>query len=233
MTIKDSIADIPLRSRLVAAGLVFAIVNVVAYRQYVANYEWHERYSLLEWMFHPVDWNVDAGLPDIRNINAVQVVNSRPWIAGNGAFLAFGDGIGTRWTRVTYDEQAGRFTMPEASSTVAARWHIDGLVAATVYAAAQQSAAQRPVEQQKAPPPVQQGPPVEQKAPPVQQGPPAESKGAARGAASTRRSKGSAAGVAFAHRAEGAVTERATASEIRPRRRGDMKTKRRRRFRHD
>src|SRR5262245_23523962 len=69
VTMKDSIAGIPLRGRLIAAGLLFVVATVVAYRQYTATYQWHERYSVLQWLWHPIDWNVDAGLPDIGHIN--------------------------------------------------------------------------------------------------------------------------------------------------------------------
>ena len=56
---------------------VVLLASLGAYRQFSADYTWHTPYAAgsVSWWVHPVEWHVDAGLPDIAgNIRTVEVI---------------------------------------------------------------------------------------------------------------------------------------------------------------
>jgi|GEM_PF-4735075 len=115
---QSRLADIP-RGRLAAsAAFWFIIATGVAVHQYVAPYAWHQPYRLLRWQWwlHPLEWNLDDGLPKITgDINAIAATPNAEclWIAGNAGLLAFTPDKGESWTQLDYIPASGEFRAPD------------------------------------------------------------------------------------------------------------------------
>jgi hypothetical protein len=103
------------RKRLaVWATLLFVAATALAIKQYVAPYAWHQPHALLRWTWwvHPLERNLDAGLPKIDgNINAVLATSDGAclWIAGDAGLLAFSGDQGKNWTQLPFDRVSGDF----------------------------------------------------------------------------------------------------------------------------
>ena len=57
-----------------AAAVLFVLSTVGAVMQYLRPYQWHTPYQRfhLDWWLKPAEWNVGAGLPEIKgDINAI------------------------------------------------------------------------------------------------------------------------------------------------------------------
>jgi hypothetical protein len=155
----------PLRG---AAALLALAATIAAYAQYRAPFAWHEPYRAVRdllWWAHPVEWNVDAGLPDIGpGVNGITLYRGTVWLAGNGGFLAFSADTGRTWTTLQFDGRQRRFAVPPGVSLGApapksAAWNLVGLIEPPVYAASpgQSKAPSSPTQtQQTAPPPQSQ-----------------------------------------------------------------------------
>ena len=95
------------------------IVSVIAYGQVTSTYRWHEPYqpSQLAFWLRPIEWNIDAALPEIvGTINAVEVLGNRIIVAGNAGLLASSVDRGQTWTLLTYVPQAHEFRTPDAQA---------------------------------------------------------------------------------------------------------------------
>src|SRR5271166_2173409 len=106
------------RKRLtVWTAILFVIATALAIFQYALPYTWHQPYAILraQWWLRPMEWNVDAGLPQINgNINAVLNTPDGAclWIAGDAGLLAFSADRGKNWTQLTYGPVTQEFRAP-------------------------------------------------------------------------------------------------------------------------
>jgi hypothetical protein len=88
---------------LFMAGLVvFFMATGVGLWQYLQPYSWHQPYATRSqsWWLHPLERNVDAGLPDVRgNIRTVAAsINGKClWIVGDSGLFAFSPDRGSTW----------------------------------------------------------------------------------------------------------------------------------------
>ena len=166
----------PHAARLYALTAAALFATVVAYAQFGARFVWHESHSWLVWPAYPIEWRIDAALPEIgAGVNAVALFDNNVWIAGNGGFLAFSSDEGMTWTTMEFDAAERRFTMPTAARTAASSGASALLssVMPTLHAAPLMSAQAASPAQQSASPPSGQiakpGPQTQQPPPPVQQ----------------------------------------------------------------
>lgn len=162
-----------------AAAVLFVFSTLGAVMQYIHPYNWHTAYQRfhLGWWLEPAEWNIDAGLPEIKgNINAIALApdGKRLWIAGDAGLLGFSDDQGASWTLLEFDVPSQQFRIPAANAPAAAasRWEI----ISKVYAAPQEqrgsSGADNPPnrpDQQKKPAPNQAQQSVPNQASPAQQ----------------------------------------------------------------
>jgi hypothetical protein len=91
---------------VVTLGLVFFFSTVFAVWQFQRPYQWHDSYSISSWLGHPLEWNIDAGLPEITgNINTIITSSngSNVWIAGDCGLLALSTDGGASWIRLAYN----------------------------------------------------------------------------------------------------------------------------------
>src|SRR5262249_51194852 len=118
------IRAIPLAVRFGAIFLAAILGSIGAYWQLSSDFAWHEGWGA-RWWFRPIDWHVDAGLPNIAgNIRAVEVIRDRVFVAGDTGLLAFSLDNGRRWTLLNYSN--GTFTTPAGSSaTTLSRSNVD------------------------------------------------------------------------------------------------------------
>lgn len=97
---------------LISVALVFLLSTGLAVWQFLQPYQWHEPHSVLSATLHPIEWNIDAGLPEITgNINAIAASANGNclWIAGDQGLLAFSADNGTTWNPLSYDSKTGNF----------------------------------------------------------------------------------------------------------------------------
>jgi hypothetical protein len=99
------------------AAAVFIISTLLAVLQFREPYHWHKPYpsESLSWWLRPLEWNIDAGLPQISgDINAVAVNRSADclWIGGDAGLLAFSNDAGRTWLQLAYDAGSGAFRTP-------------------------------------------------------------------------------------------------------------------------
>jgi hypothetical protein len=142
----------------------------VAIRQYFLPYAWHRPYAVREWQWwlHPMEWNIDDGLPQITgDINAIVTTRDGAclWIAGNAGLLAFSSDMGKNWARLQYDAATRDFRAPAGTKPCVATKTANGTnswlsVVPTAYAQSAQSSnqqqAQRPAGGQSLPEQTQQ-----------------------------------------------------------------------------
>jgi len=113
-----------------AAAVLFVLSTVGAVMQYLRPYQWHTPYQRfhLAWWLKPAEWNLDAGLPEIKgNINAIAFApGKRLWIAGDAGLLGFSDDQGATWTFLQFDVATQQFRIPAANTpaTASSRWEI-------------------------------------------------------------------------------------------------------------
>jgi hypothetical protein len=157
------------------------LASLGAYRQFSVDYTWHKPYTAgsFSWWIHPVEWHVDAGLPDIGgNIRTVEVIRGRVFVAGDAGLLAFSQDNGRSWTQLRYSPANGSFTTPTTggvSTNAQRRSSFDGtkfaaLIVPTLHAAEKtpdkKSPTPNPPPQSQQPPPQAQQPPPQKQAPP-------------------------------------------------------------------
>jgi hypothetical protein len=123
-----------------AAGVLFVLSTALALWQYLRPYTWHTPYQRfhLSWWLQPAEWNIDAGLPEIKgNINAIAFVpdGKRLWIAGDAGLLAFSDDQGASWIFLEFDVATQQFRVPVQNAPATASsssklWEIPKVYAA-------------------------------------------------------------------------------------------------------
>lgn len=136
---------IPPRWLAVTAALMFAVFSGLAYWQFSRPFRSHQPYARFgaAWWLHPAEWNVEAGLPEIKgSINAIAIApgSNRLWIAGDAGLLAYSDDQGVTWTLLHFDAAGQEFVVdsPSSSAPAAAAWHWPAFLPA-VHAAAPES----------------------------------------------------------------------------------------------
>lgn len=107
-----SVPSVRQRWQVIGVVVIVVLASVGACRQFTAPYEWHEPREVgnADWWINPIDWNVDAGLPDIvGTINAVELIGSRLIVAGNTGLLAYSEDDGRSWTQLRYQPDTQEF----------------------------------------------------------------------------------------------------------------------------
>src|SRR5690348_1931657 len=100
------------------AATVFVAATSFAVLQIRRPYMWHAPYRPVAqwaWWAQPLEWNIDAALPQIQgNINAVTVSPNQKciWIGGDAGLLYFSSDQGQSWAGLKYSPTDGSFSAP-------------------------------------------------------------------------------------------------------------------------
>jgi hypothetical protein len=128
---------------------LFFVSTIFEFWQYLKPYRWHPSMTVSSqsWWIQPLEWHVDAGLPEIQgNIRAVAASpNGRClWIGGDSGLLAFSSDDGASWKLLNYNQKNGNLETdqpsPCASAQAASQTSVFPSMLPRVYAAGPEQA---------------------------------------------------------------------------------------------